>query len=388
MNKWIKWILAGLTMMVLYYWLSRPEVLTVTITHADIGDVEQTVSNTRAGTVTACKRAQMSFPIGGQIKSISVREGQLVTQNQLLLALWNDDIKAKLAESKALLTVSQRIKDSACIIAKNAKKEANRQQSLLKSKLTSQEHLDTSNAKAESAQASCRAQEAQILANEAMVNTVQATLEKTYLKAPFSGIVAEITGEVGEYTTPSPPGVATPPAIDLLTHDCHYVTAPIDEVDAGSLLIGKPVKISMDAYRNQIFQGKLRRISPYVQDYEKQARTVSIEVDFTDIDTVKDSGKGAVRLLSGYSADVEVILASAQQTLRLSSDLIINNEKVLVLNEQNVIEERKVKVGLNNWQFSQILEGITLTDRVISSIGQVGVVAGNEAVADNNQSSK
>ncbi|WP_114327554.1 efflux RND transporter periplasmic adaptor subunit [Candidatus Colwellia aromaticivorans] len=382
MTKWIKWILVLLIMIALYYWLSKPEVLTVSIINADIGKVEQTISNTRAGTVTSCQRAKMSFPIGGQIKSISVEEGQLVTENQLLLALWNDDVKAKLAESEALLTVSQRTKDSACIIAKNARKAAKRQQSLLKQNLTSQENLDAANANAESTQANCRALTAQILANEEMVNVVQATLEKTYLKAPFSGIVAEITGEVGEYTTPSPPGVATPPAIDLLTHDCHYVTAPIDEVDAGSLIIGKPVKITMDAHRNQIFEGKLRRISPYVQDYEKQARTVSIEVDFIDNE--------AVRLLSGYSADVEVILDSAKQTLRLPSDLIINNETVLVLNDQNLIEERKVRVGLNNWQFSQILEGITLTDRVISSIGQAGVVAGNEAVAisNKNQSSK
>jgi hypothetical protein len=47
-----------------------------------------------------------------------------------------------------------------------------------------------------------------------------------------------VTGEVGEFTTPSPPGIPTPPAVDLIDDSCLYVSAPMDEVDAPRLKTG------------------------------------------------------------------------------------------------------------------------------------------------------
>ena len=70
---------------------------------------------------------------------------------------------------------------------------------------------------------------------------------RTVLVAPFDGTVAKIVGEVGEYSTPSPPGVPTPPAIDLIDESCLYVTAPMDEVDAPKMRAGQPVRITLDA---------------------------------------------------------------------------------------------------------------------------------------------
>ena len=58
-------------------------------------------------------------------------------------------------------------------------------------------------------------------------------LEKTVLRAPFDGVVAEVTTEVGEWITPSPPGLPIPPVIVLLDAGATYVSAPMDEVDVG-----------------------------------------------------------------------------------------------------------------------------------------------------------
>jgi HlyD family secretion protein len=374
MAKWLtvaKWLFASLLLIFLYWWLTQEKPLTVDIVHVDIGLVEATVSNTRAGTVTACKRAKMSLPIGGQIAKIAVKEGQLVEQGQLLLSLWNKDRKAKLNETNALLAASLQEKNRACIVAENAQKDARRQRSLLQQKLTSQEKLDSAKANAQASQASCEAAQSQVNARQAVVDGIAANIEQTYLHAPFTGVIAEIIGEVGEYTTPSPPGVPIPPAIDLLTHDCHYISAPIDEVDAAQLIPGQPVRISIDAFRGEEIAGKLRRVSPYVQDFEKQARIVTIEVDLISHRTP--------HLLAGYSADVEVILKSKDAVLRLASDLIINDEYVLRLNSDGIIEQVPVTIGLSNWQYTEILSGLSETDQVISSLGLTGVKAGVSA---------
>lgn len=64
--------------------------------------VEQTVANTRVGTVKACSRSRLSPAIGGQVAKLYVDEGDTVKKRHLLLELWNDDRKAKLQEAKAL----------------------------------------------------------------------------------------------------------------------------------------------------------------------------------------------------------------------------------------------------------------------------------------------
>lgn len=368
-----KWLLILFALAVAYWWLSQEKPIEVTIVYPQKGLVEATVANTRTGSVTACQRAKMSLPIGGQIANILVKEGQLVAHQQLLLSLWNKDRLAKLKEATALLHASQQDKNRVCIVAANAQTDLIRQSSLLKQRLTSQEKLDSAQSTAQATQANCEAAQFQVRARIAQVEGIEANIELTYLKAPFSGIIAEITGEVGEYTTPSPPGVPIPPTIDMLTQDCHYISAPIDEVDASELKVGLPVRITIDAFRSQSFEGVLRRISPYVQDFEKQARTITIEVD---LKRHRDP-----HLLAGYSADVEVILGSKEGVLRLPSDLIINDQYVLILNNEDVIERVPVQLGLSNWQFSEITAGLSAQHRVISSLGLAGVKPGVSAIA-------
>ena len=106
---------------------------------------------------------------------------------------------------------------------------------------------------------------------QARVEVARVARGRTVLIAPFDGTVAKIVGEVGEYSTPSPPGVPTPPAIDLIDDTCLYVEAPMDEVDAPKIRPGQPVRISLDALPKQSFPGKVKRVAPYVSAVEKQA---------------------------------------------------------------------------------------------------------------------
>ena len=133
---------------------------------------------------------------------------------------------------------------------------------------------------------------------EARVDVTKAHLERTQLYAPFAGVIAEINGELGEFVTPSPVGIPTPPTVDLIDASCLYISAPIDEVDAPRVRAGLPARISLDAFPDRVFPGHVRRVAPYVLDQEKQARTVEIEAEFDDPEKAG--------LLAGYSADVEV----------------------------------------------------------------------------------
>jgi HlyD family secretion protein len=78
---------------------------------------------------------------------------------------------------------------------------------------------------------------------------------------------------------------------------------------------GQPVRVTLDALPGKMLPGKVRRVAPYVSAVEKQARTVDIEVDF-------EQPEAAGKLLVGYSADVEIILAGRDKVLRIPTAAI------------------------------------------------------------------
>lgn len=352
------------------YWFSRPKPLAVVVQAVAAGKVEATLANTRAGTVEACQRTKLSTIIGGRIEYLGVKEGDKVKKGQLLLKLWNDDQQANAALAQAQITLSAKRGDEACIAALNAEKEAKRQSELRAKGFVSTSKEEAARTEAEVRRAACNTARADVAQAEAKFRATRVEQGRVALYAPFDGTVAKIVGELGEYSTPSPPGVPTPPAIDLIDDSCLYVKAPMDEVDAPKIQVGQPVRITLDALPGKVLPGKVRRVAPYVSAVEKQARTVDIEVDF---DQPAEAGK----LLVGYSADVEIILAGRDQVLRIPTAAIQEGGKVLVFNaDSGKLEERPIKAGLANWEYTEVLEGLQAGERIVTSLDKEGVKAG------------
>jgi HlyD family secretion protein len=342
-----------------------PEVELATIAR---GTVEATVVNTRAGTVNACRRAKLAPVAGGQIVKLWVKEGDRVKAGQPLLALWNHDLAAQRELATRQLATSEERRREACILADNARRDADRTEQLATRGFVSPQGGENARAEARARQASCDALAADVKRAQAQIRVTQAGLERTTLTAPFAGIVAQVTGEVGEYTTPSPPGIPTPPAVDLIDDSCLYVSAPMDEVDAPKLKAGQPARITLDALPGQTYSGRVRRIAPYVTEVEKQARTVDVEVDF-------DTPPQQI-LLVGYSADVEAIIERRAGVLRVPTQAIQQDGTVLVLGRDDKLEARSLKTGLANWAFTEIVSGLDAGDRVLLSFDQEDVKAG------------
>ncbi|HQR48133.1 MAG TPA: efflux RND transporter periplasmic adaptor subunit [Steroidobacteraceae bacterium] len=353
-------------------WFGRPKPVEVETVEVTRGKVDQTVTNTRAGTVKACQRAKLAPPMGGQIARLPVKKGDHVERGQVLLELWNDDIRAELQLARKDAAATRALRDQACISAKVARRESDRLASLVERKLVSVELADRAAGEAEAGEAACRAAGEQVLVSQARIDAASARLERTLLRAPFAGIVAEINGEVGEFVTPSPVGIATPPAVDVVDSSCIYITAPIDEVDAPRVRPGMPARVTLDAFKDRSFRAHVRRVAPYVLELEKQARTVEVEAEIEDRDDAL--------LLPGYSADLEVILAERPDVLRVPTRALIEGNRVFVL-EGGRVHERKVTTGIGNWEYTEVTQGLAAGDRVVVSIDREGLKDGAEAVA-------
>ena len=352
-NKKIIAVIIVLLVAFSFFYEGNEEAIKVIATQPDIRNVEQTVSNTRAGTIDACRRSKMSPAMGGQIATIAVDEGDMVEKDQILLELWNK-------ETKARVKAAERSSEQACIISAKAQRDADRANELFSKGLTSEEAKEAAVTNAESGTAACNAAKAQVEVNKA-------SLERTQLIAPFSGIVAEIEGELGEYVTPSPVGVATKPTLDLIDNTCIYIKAPIDEIDAPEVVAGLKSRITMDAFGQKEFPATVRRVAPYVLDLEKQARTVEIEAVFDNPQEF---------LLPGYSADITIIIDTSEATLSIPSQALMAGGFVYLINSDNSISKTEIKVGLSNWQHTEVLGGLTIEDEIVLSVDRLGLEDG------------
>ncbi|OAI01488.1 efflux transporter periplasmic adaptor subunit [Methylomonas methanica] len=354
----------------LFFYSRRPQPVEVEAYTLAEGEVRATVANTRVGTVKACRRAYLAPATGGQVAELRVKEGDKVKQGQVLLEVWNQDLKAQVALQKAQINASRASAEQACQLAGGAEREAARMTELQKHKnVVSVEQVDKSVTGGKSQRAGCKAALQAIEVAEAQLGVAEAAVQRTLVKAPFDGTVAEVNAELGEFVTPSPPGIPTLPPIDLLDVSCLTVSAPIDEVDAASIKTGMSACVSLDAFPDKRCSGIVTRVAPYVLEKEKQARTVEVEV------TLRDP-KDLAELLPGYSADIEVLLNQKERTLRLPAEAILDNHRVLLIDEDNVLHEQSFQPGLSNWSFTEVLSGLKAGDQVVTSVGKEGVAAG------------
>ena len=368
-SKKIIVILSFIVIAAIIFFNKRPKLIDVEIVRIEKGEVRQTVSNTRVGTVKACRRAFLAPATGGQVAKLHVREGDSVKQNQLLMEVWNKDLKAQVKLQEFQIKANQATAEQVCQLAAVAEREAQRMSLQQKYHIVSEEALDSKETGSRAQRASCHASREAVAVSQANLDAVQAAVDRTFVFAPFDGRVAEINVELGEYVTPSPPGIQTLPAIDLLDVSCLYVSAPIDEVDAPQIRTGMSACVSLDAFTEKRCSGTVSRIAPYVLEKEKQARTVEVEVKLTDPNDIKD-------LLPGYSADIEILLATRQQALKVPAEAVLENNRVLLMQADGLLVERTFQPGLSNWNTVEVLSGLNIGDKVVLSVGRDGVVAG------------
>jgi len=368
-------VLAGVVIYGIWH-VTRPKPVAVILHTVARGAVEATVSNTRVGTVKACRRSMLAPTVGGEVSLLSVKEGDHVNSGQVLLEVWNNDLKAQLDLTRAQKVTALALQQEACQLAAGAERDLKRLRKLLKDKLIPEENVDKQLTDYQAKQASCDAARATALVSDAQIDVSASALERTIVRAPFDGVVAEVNAEVGEYVTPSPQGIQTLPAIDLLDMSCMYVSAPIDEVDAPPITVGMQACVSLDAFPKRRCNAFVRRIAPYVLDREKQARTVEVEVELKDPADMQG-------MLPGYSADIEIELDKKDNVLRIPTEAVLENNRVFLYDAtEGTLLERKFEPGLSNWNYTEVRSGLQAGDRIVLSIGREGVAAGVKAVPE------
>jgi HlyD family secretion protein len=351
-----------------------PEPVAVRTVAVERGRVEASVANSKAGSVRARRQAKLAPSASGPVVELSVHRGDRVAAGDVLIRLDDSVQRASLVRAERALAVLVAQQAQACIVSERAARELARNKELAATGLVSVDRLDSLQSELDVATGECAVLQAQVERGKAEIDVARAELAHTVLRAPFDGVVAEVTTELGEWIAPAIGLVSMPTVIEVFDPASLYVAAPMDEVDSARLQRGAPARVTIDSHPGRRFEATIVHVAPYVLDVEQQNRTVEIEVELADREI------GAT-LLPGTSADVEVILDARPDVLRLPTSTLLEGSRVLVV-QDGVLAERTVTTGLRNWDFTEILTGLDEGARVVSSLDLPGVEAGRSALVD------
>lgn len=359
-------VIALLVALRLTVWRADP--IPVTVVRVAAGRVEETVTNSKAGTVKSRRHADLGPEIGGRVVATPARAGSRVRRGDVLVQLADDELKAQLGLQTRTLDAARAEERRACAVADQAARELVRARALTAEGVAAASTLDRAESEQRTATAACDAARANVLRAGAAVRVASVALSRTVLRAPFDGIIAEVHTEVGEWITPAPPGIPVPPVVQLIDPAAVYVSAAMDEVDVARVRLGLNARVTLDALTGRVFSGHVSRIAPYVLDRVDEGRTFEVEVAL-------DEANAADVLTVGSSADLEIILRARDDVLRVPTYALIGDRAVLVVDDGRLIE-RPVRTGLRNWDAVEIVSGLAAGDLVVVSLDRTDVRAG------------
>jgi HlyD family secretion protein len=318
-------------------------------------------SVTANGYVVARTRASVSAKLPGRIAELRVSEGSALKKDEIIATLENADYQAQLAQAHAAEATARADLMEARASLATASRDAKRLRDIRTqdSKAVAEQDFDAAQGRESEAQARVQAAEARIGSARAAAGFARANLENTVIRAPFSGTVLRKEAEVGEVVAPSVGGGLTRGAVvtmaDLTTLE---VEVDVNEAYIARVTGGQPAKITLDAYPDTSFRGRVRQVVPTA---DRQRATVQVKVAIVDRDP---------RILPEMGARVDFLdtthvasgaASSGPPRFRVPAAAVreLNGQSVVWLVRNGRLESRQVDAGPVSGGFREIRSGLS-----------------------------
>ena len=283
-----------------------------------VGRRDLVAAVTASGKIQPKKKVDVSADITGRITRIAVREGDLVKQGQFLIQIDPTIYDAMLQQATATLASSQ----AAAVQAKANRDQADRAWKRTKElhtsspNLVSPEQLEQAQTAFDVAEANLNAAQHQVEQARAAVQSARDNLRKTTLIAPMTGRVTRLAVEEGEVAVPST--FSKDIGLLLTVSDLSVIQAEVkvDETDVVRVHLGDSVEVSIDAFPDTTFMGRVTKVSnSSVRDATQAAtgqndRAVDYEVEVT-----LDKPPGDIR--PDLSATARIVTDTRKQALSI-----------------------------------------------------------------------
>ncbi|KLT73615.1 ABC transporter substrate-binding protein [Neisseria arctica] len=371
MKKPIKWliILAFLTVIAAgaWWWLKPKNEITYLTEDVKRTDIEQTVSAT--GEISAAQLVDVGAQSTGQINKLYVKVGQQVKKGDLIADIDSTTQKNTLSTHKAQLETYQAKLVSAQIALKSAENKYKREQALWAENATSKEELESVQDALAAAKANIAEIKSAIRQTQISINTAEADLGHTRIKAPMSGTVVSIVVEEGQTvnSNQSAPTIVQIADLTKMLNKMQVAEGDVDKVKAGSSLTFTTL-----AQPDRVRKGVLDSVDPGLTTMSKGSYTKS--TDTTD-SAIYYYARAYVpnedhSLYIGMTTENSIVVNSVKQVLAVPTLAVKYNHGkavVRVLGEQNQAQEREVVVGLSDGMSTEIKSGLKEGEKVIVS---------------------
>lgn len=340
------------------------------------------------GKVEPITKVEIKSKANGIIKVLDVDVDQTVKAGDVLVELDKENLNARLRESRAMLQAAEAALLAAdANLKKNtieaegpdvefARRASERAQSLFDQKLIAQSGLDEARGVYEQAQNRQRAAQSQLFVARAKVAEASANVAQTKaaterageelanatIRAPVNGTILYRHVELGSpVSSILNLGAAATPVITLGDISQVFVRGKVDESDIGRVRLGQSCRITVETFKDKVFQGKVTQISP-----------MGIEKDnVTNFEVKVSIDNPGHELKAMMTANAEIILEEHPDSLIIPESAITYDATrsafVDVLDARSKDGKRRVavKIGVGNGSKTQVLDGLKAGDKIV-----------------------
>jgi HlyD family secretion protein len=331
--------------------MEEPEIVEVAVAGYISPSMDRTVL-TASGYVVAQRKAAVASKATGRIIALYYREGDRVKRGDIIAKIESEDVVAALDQARADLAVT-----SASLF--DAKRNFERADTLLRRNLISRSEYDA-------AQSKFQATEAGIRSREAAVRGAEVALENTNIRAPFDGTVLTKNADVGEVVAPFAAGASSRVAVVTIADmGSLQVEADVSESNITNVSVGQQVEVTLDAYPERRYPGKVDKIVPTA---DRAKATVMTKIRFLEKDERVLPEMGAkAHFLRSNTGDGAGDAASGESILAVDGRAIVRNSggaSVFVV-EGTAARLVAVRTGRTIGGMMEILEGVTAGTKII-----------------------
>jgi HlyD family secretion protein len=290
------------------------------------GDITEVVSG--PGEVDPRVSVDISANIMGRVSKIYVEEGQKVSEGDILLELEQTEYAAGRDQAWAAYSSAQNNLELAEVRWSAAKDAFERKKELYDQSLISREAYDTAVTAYEMERTQYEVAKNELIRARAALVQAKDILDKTIYTSPINGVVTALNVEEGEFTVVGT--LNTPGTVMLTVSDLAYieVEAEIDETDVVSVELGQRAKITVDAFPDRIFKGKVVEIgSSAIDDGLLSAVDTGTSADFKVRVLLEEN---TAELKPGMTATVDIVTGTAKDVLAVPISAIVTRDRETV----------------------------------------------------------